>query len=166
MIITGEMAGWPALGLKSRERSWANTAYLKRVAGLRTVPVELGRSYMAEDWSQCLISLSTFIDQYITPVSAATTPTTCVASNASVGTSAAGGVAGCDEGAGAAGTPLMLLVRIDCSPAMTPIANAGLNPWTVQRLAWMIVRMPLSASVCVRNHISSRRSQKATVQAR
>lgn len=39
--------------------------YLKRIAGPRTVPVELGLRYTDEDWSQKLMTVQDFIDQYI-----------------------------------------------------------------------------------------------------
>ena len=44
--------------------------YLKKVAGPRTVPVELGSRYTDDDWSQQLMTIKTFIEGYIeTPVS-------------------------------------------------------------------------------------------------
>ena len=39
--------------------------YLRRIAGPRTVPVELGSRYTDEDWSQKLMTLSDFIDQHV-----------------------------------------------------------------------------------------------------
>ena len=39
--------------------------YLKRIAGPRTVPVEIGLRYTDEDWSQKLMTISDFIDKYI-----------------------------------------------------------------------------------------------------
>uniref|UniRef100_A0A6B2L7B5 JmjC domain-containing protein 5 n=1 Tax=Arcella intermedia TaxID=1963864 RepID=A0A6B2L7B5_9EUKA len=62
VIITGLMANWPALG---GARSWNNFSYLKSIAGMRTVPIELGKNYLDKDWTQTLMPLSTFIDDYI-----------------------------------------------------------------------------------------------------
>ncbi len=39
--------------------------YLKEVAGPRTVPVELGSRYTDEEWSQKLMTVAEFIDEYI-----------------------------------------------------------------------------------------------------
>ena len=39
--------------------------YLKEVAGPRTVPVELGSRYTDDDWSQQLMSIKMFIENYI-----------------------------------------------------------------------------------------------------
>ena len=40
-------------------------AYLKEVAGPRTIPVELGSRYTDEEWSQKLMTLTNFIDNYV-----------------------------------------------------------------------------------------------------
>ncbi|XP_074867071.1 bifunctional peptidase and arginyl-hydroxylase JMJD5 isoform X2 [Carettochelys insculpta] len=39
--------------------------YLHQIAGCRTVPVEVGSQYTDEEWSQRLMTVSDFIDQYI-----------------------------------------------------------------------------------------------------
>ena len=39
--------------------------YLKEVAGPRTVPVELGSRYTDDDWSQQLMTIKMFIENYI-----------------------------------------------------------------------------------------------------
>ena len=39
--------------------------YIKRIAGARTVPVELGLRYTDEDWRQELMNIGDFIDKYI-----------------------------------------------------------------------------------------------------
>lgn len=39
--------------------------YIKRIAGVRTVPVELGLRYTDEDWRQELMNVGDFIDKYI-----------------------------------------------------------------------------------------------------
>ena len=40
-------------------------SYLKSTAGPRTVPVELGSKYTDHNWSQKLMTVSEFIDDYI-----------------------------------------------------------------------------------------------------
>lgn len=50
---------WPAL------QKWTNLGYLKQVAGHRTVPVELGRHYLDDRWTEELMPLSKFIDRHI-----------------------------------------------------------------------------------------------------
>jgi hypothetical protein len=40
--------------------------YLKRIAGFRTVPVEIGQHYLSdESWRPELMTLSKFIDDYL-----------------------------------------------------------------------------------------------------
>ncbi|BDA45517.1 Lysine-specific demethylase 8 [Coccomyxa sp. Obi] len=58
-VITGAMQHWPAL-----ER-WQKPEYLKEVAGLRTVPVELGDHYLQDGWGQSLMPLGEFIRQHV-----------------------------------------------------------------------------------------------------
>ncbi|POM63749.1 Hypothetical protein PHPALM_20811, partial [Phytophthora palmivora] len=66
VIITGAMEFWPALGRAAGpERAWKDVQYLRRVAGLRTVPVEVGSSYLGDDWGQELMTLNEFLDRYI-----------------------------------------------------------------------------------------------------
>ena len=43
--------------------------YLKKVAGMRTVPIEVGKTYLEETWSQKLMTLSDFIDLHVGPSS-------------------------------------------------------------------------------------------------
>ncbi|OQS06560.1 hypothetical protein THRCLA_01401 [Thraustotheca clavata] len=69
VVIRGAMNHWPALG---QTRGWADLNYLKRVAGLRTVPVEMGSNYLDDDWSQTLMPLGEFIDKYIVSPSSTT----------------------------------------------------------------------------------------------
>lgn len=60
VIITNAMSDWPAMS------KW-NMTYLKRVAGHRTVPIELfDEGYMDEGFSTQLMRLSDFIDRHIT----------------------------------------------------------------------------------------------------
>ncbi|KAG1695624.1 hypothetical protein DVH05_019363 [Phytophthora capsici] len=68
VVITGAMEFWPALGRAAGlERAWADVKYLRHVAGLRTVPVEVGSSYLGDDWGQELMTLNEFLDRHIIP---------------------------------------------------------------------------------------------------
>ncbi|XP_023672310.1 lysine-specific demethylase 8 [Paramormyrops kingsleyae] len=60
VILEGAIDHWPAFN----DHKWS-IEYLRRVAGCRTVPVEVGSRYTDEDWSQRLITVSAFIDRYI-----------------------------------------------------------------------------------------------------
>ena len=53
------MTHWPAL-----ER-WQHPGYLLAVAGRRTVPVELGKHYLAEGWGQFLTTVERFVKQHV-----------------------------------------------------------------------------------------------------
>lgn len=59
VVITGAMSGWPALS------RWQDLGYLCRVAGLRTVPVELGKHYLAEGWGQKLMLFADFVKHHV-----------------------------------------------------------------------------------------------------
>ncbi|XP_064395902.1 lysine-specific demethylase 8-like isoform X3 [Halichondria panicea] len=61
VVISGAMDHWPAYAVKK----WS-LGYLKKVAGPRTVPIELGSKYTDEEWSQELMTLSEFIDRFVT----------------------------------------------------------------------------------------------------
>ncbi|XP_061080467.1 lysine-specific demethylase 8 isoform X3 [Conger conger] len=61
VILQGVIDHWPAC----KDRRWS-IDYLRRAAGCRTVPVELGSRYTDEEWSQSLITVNEFIDRYIT----------------------------------------------------------------------------------------------------
>lgn len=56
----GGMEEWPAM-----ER-WQDLGYLVRVAGARTVPIEVGSHYLAEGWGQQLMPLADFITRHVT----------------------------------------------------------------------------------------------------
>jgi len=60
VIIQNCMDHWPSMC----ERRWS-TDYLRSVAGCRLVPVELGSQYTDDAWSQTLITIDEFIDQYV-----------------------------------------------------------------------------------------------------
>ena len=55
----GAMQHWPA------SARWQQPEYLKEVAGLRTVPVELGDHYLQDGWGQSLMPLGDFIRQHV-----------------------------------------------------------------------------------------------------
>lgn len=59
VVISGAMEDWPAL-----ER-WADPQYLVRVAGPRTVPIEVGEHYLAEQWGQQLMTLQQFVQRHL-----------------------------------------------------------------------------------------------------
>ena len=67
VIITGALEHWPALGKQSeyKGRAWKNIEYLRKVAGFRTVPVEIGSSYLEDDWGQQLMTLNDFLDVFL-----------------------------------------------------------------------------------------------------
>lgn len=52
------MTHWPAMS------KWQDVNYLLRVAGDRTVPVEIGSHYTDESWSQKLMTVREFIRQH------------------------------------------------------------------------------------------------------
>lgn len=57
VIISNSMSHWPA------SNKWKDMDYLKRVAGGRTVPVEVGKNYLCPEWKQELITFSQFLDR-------------------------------------------------------------------------------------------------------
>lgn len=59
VVVQGAMASWPAV------TRWTDVEYLKRVAGLRMVPVELGSHYLAEGWGQELMTFNEFINKHL-----------------------------------------------------------------------------------------------------
>ncbi|KAF1329847.1 Lysine-specific demethylase 8, partial [Globisporangium splendens] len=63
------MEHWPALGRDDPRRAWRDIDYFRRVAGWRTVPIEIGSSYLEDDWRQELMTVNEFIDQYLLPQS-------------------------------------------------------------------------------------------------
>ncbi|KAJ6547023.1 hypothetical protein B0H19DRAFT_840806, partial [Mycena capillaripes] len=57
-VLRGYARHWPALN----ERPWASTEYLRAVAGPgRVVPVEVGRDYRTDDWSQKIVGWEAFL---------------------------------------------------------------------------------------------------------
>ena len=59
VVVTGAMSAWPALS------RWQDLEYLARVAGPRTVPVEMGRHYLAQGWGQRLMLFSDFVKLHV-----------------------------------------------------------------------------------------------------
>ncbi|KAI4322065.1 hypothetical protein L6164_021788 [Bauhinia variegata] len=57
VIISDCMAHWPA------KTKWNSRDYLMRVAGDRTVPVEVGKNYLCAEWKQELITFSEFLQR-------------------------------------------------------------------------------------------------------
>ncbi|KAM6913819.1 lysine-specific demethylase 8 isoform 2-T3 [Lycodopsis pacificus] len=60
VVLEGTIEHWPALN----QHPWS-IAYLRSVAGCRTVPVEVGSRYTDEEWSQTLLTVDEFIDRYV-----------------------------------------------------------------------------------------------------
>eukprot|EP01128_Nolandella_sp_AFSM9_P001450 TRINITY_DN1158_c7_g1_i1.p1 TRINITY_DN1158_c7_g1~~TRINITY_DN1158_c7_g1_i1.p1 ORF type:complete len:401 (-),score=76.91 TRINITY_DN1158_c7_g1_i1:26-1084(-) len=59
VILKGISQSWPCLS------KWNDLSYLRSVAGYRTVPVEVGSHYAAQNWNQSLMTLNEFIDQFL-----------------------------------------------------------------------------------------------------
>ncbi|PNF15567.1 Lysine-specific demethylase 8 [Cryptotermes secundus] len=68
MLSSGCISHWPALHL------WRDINYLKKVAGARTVPIELGVHYVHPTWSQKLMTVAEFIEAHIVPQTGEATP--------------------------------------------------------------------------------------------
>ena len=60
VIIENAMDHWPAM----TSRRWGPD-YLCKVAGHRTVPVEIGDCYTSEEWTQKLITINEFVERFI-----------------------------------------------------------------------------------------------------
>lgn len=69
VILTDCIDAWPAMGklLEYHDRAWSNLEYIKKVAGRRTVPVEVGKgTYLSEGgWGQELMTIAVFVDSFI-----------------------------------------------------------------------------------------------------
>uniref|UniRef100_A0A8C0HHB8 JmjC domain-containing protein 5 n=1 Tax=Chelonoidis abingdonii TaxID=106734 RepID=A0A8C0HHB8_CHEAB len=61
VILEGIVDHWPCM------KKWS-LDYLRQIAGCRTVPVEVGSRYTDEEWSQTLMTVNDFIDQYINSI--------------------------------------------------------------------------------------------------
>ncbi|KAG6554541.1 hypothetical protein Mapa_003920 [Marchantia paleacea] len=61
IVITRAMLDWPAL------TKWKNLEYMRRIAGSRTVPVEIGEHYLAPGWKQELMTMGELINRCNSP---------------------------------------------------------------------------------------------------
>lgn len=63
IVIPGILAAWPAMSL------WRNPTYLMRVTlgGRRLVPVEVGKSYLDDNWSQKMMPFREFMTDFLLP---------------------------------------------------------------------------------------------------
>ena len=61
VILKECMIHWPACQENHR---WT-VNYIKKVAGNRTVPIEIGRQYTSNEWTQKLMTITQFIDSFI-----------------------------------------------------------------------------------------------------
>ncbi|XP_075970835.1 jumonji domain containing 5 [Anticarsia gemmatalis] len=59
VVLTNCINHWPAL------RNWKDSNYFIRLAGPRTVSIEVGSKYTDSNWTQKLVTMEEFIDQYI-----------------------------------------------------------------------------------------------------
>eukprot|EP01133_Synstelium_polycarpum_P001102 gene1102-1253_t len=59
VVIKNAMTHWPALD------KWKDLDYLRQVAGMRTVPIEVGSSYTDDQWAQRLVTINQFIHDHI-----------------------------------------------------------------------------------------------------
>ncbi|KAI3823221.1 hypothetical protein L1987_04654 [Smallanthus sonchifolius] len=57
VLLSDCMTHWPA------RTKWNDLNYLKKVAGYRTVPVEVGRNYLCNDWNQEMLTFSDFLER-------------------------------------------------------------------------------------------------------
>ncbi|KAJ8675645.1 hypothetical protein QAD02_011431 [Eretmocerus hayati] len=60
VLMEGCLSHWRALHL------WKDAEYLEKIAGHRTVPIEIGSKYTEDDWSQSLVTFSEFLKTHIT----------------------------------------------------------------------------------------------------
>jgi hypothetical protein len=58
VVVEGLVTHWPAT------TKWRDRAYLDEVIGDRTVPIEVGKEYTDDDWSQKLMTVRAFMDGY------------------------------------------------------------------------------------------------------
>ncbi|KAH8646954.1 hypothetical protein BGZ60DRAFT_391596 [Tricladium varicosporioides] len=63
LIVESCLEHWPA----RNERPWSCPSYLmsRTIGGRRLVPIELGRSYVDDGWSQKIVSLKEFLEVYM-----------------------------------------------------------------------------------------------------
>ncbi|CAD0092964.1 unnamed protein product [Aureobasidium mustum] len=65
IIIKGVIEDWPAIA--APDRCWNDPSYLLKatLGGRRLVPVELGRSYTDDDWSQRIMTFAEYMKSYL-----------------------------------------------------------------------------------------------------
>jgi hypothetical protein len=65
IIIKGVIDDWPAAA--APDRRWADPSYLLKatLGGRRLVPVELGRSYTDDDWSQRIMTFAEYMEAHL-----------------------------------------------------------------------------------------------------
>ncbi|XP_055843049.1 bifunctional peptidase and arginyl-hydroxylase JMJD5 isoform X2 [Episyrphus balteatus] len=56
-LLRGTINDWPAL------TKWRDLSYILKVAGNRTVPIEIGNNYTTDDWSQQLMKIRDFLQR-------------------------------------------------------------------------------------------------------
>lgn len=63
LVITDDVEYWPAMS----KRPWSSREYWfdRTLDGRRLVPVEIGRSYTDEGWSQKIMEFREFVDKYL-----------------------------------------------------------------------------------------------------
>eukprot|EP00921_Rhytidocystis_pertsovi_P002895 GHVQ01004858.1.p1 GENE.GHVQ01004858.1~~GHVQ01004858.1.p1 ORF type:complete len:473 (-),score=31.97 GHVQ01004858.1:706-2124(-) len=59
VIVKGYCKHWDAVS------KWADFSYFRKVAGRRTVPVEIGSNYTAASWTQKLMTFNEFLSTYV-----------------------------------------------------------------------------------------------------
>lgn len=57
VLLSDSMSHWPA------RTKWNDLNYLKKVAGFRTVPVEVGKNYLCNEWKQEMLTFSEFLER-------------------------------------------------------------------------------------------------------
>lgn len=62
-LITDSLTSWPCIS--DPDHDWRNMNYLKKIAGKRYFPIEIGNSYSDESWNQEFWTLENFIDAAI-----------------------------------------------------------------------------------------------------
>jgi lysine-specific demethylase 8 len=60
IVVSGMMSDWPCM----TDRRWS-VDYVRMMAGERTVPVEIGSRYTDDGWTQKLMTIGEFIDNYM-----------------------------------------------------------------------------------------------------
>ena len=59
VVLEGAVSHWPAI------EKWRDREYVVEKVGDRTVPIEVGETYVHDAWSQKLMTVREFIDEYV-----------------------------------------------------------------------------------------------------